>query len=188
MTTQALHHPSRPLHRVLSRRLVVAAELLFTAGVSIGWVRYEHRSTTPLHHVPGSNAWWQHAAIAAVALAIAAMIWFGQRSGRIGRHVLLAPLSRSAAERIGLLYHRALWRPAAFARALAATPLLLVMMFFLFRGGFQVTSGIDPNATINAWGGPTYIGAMACHYLDGLLIMAAAAWLLNLLLPDRNSA
>src|SRR5215467_3746182 len=64
MTTQALHHPSRPLHRVLSRRLVVAAELLFTAGVSIGWVRYEHRSTTPLHHVPGSNAWWQHAAIA----------------------------------------------------------------------------------------------------------------------------
>jgi hypothetical protein len=62
------------------------------------------------------------------------------------------------------------------------------MMFTIFRAGLQVTSGIDPNATINAWGGPTYIGAMACHYLDGLLIMAAAAWLLNLLLPARKKA
>ncbi|MDR2986631.1 MAG: hypothetical protein LBV34_17515, partial [Nocardiopsaceae bacterium] len=52
-----------------------------------------------------------------------------------------------------------------------------------FRAGYQVTSGLDPNNTVNAWGGPTYIGAMACHYLDGFVIAAGCAWLLHMLLP-----
>jgi hypothetical protein len=50
-------------------------------------------------------------------------------------------------------------------------------------------SGRDPNSTVNAWGGPTYLGAMACHYLDCCVLMAAAAWLLDrILLPDPASA
>ena len=32
-------------------------------------------------------------------------------------------------------------------------------------------------------GGPSYAGAMACHYLDVVVIMAAAAWLLDRILP-----
>ncbi len=67
-----------------------------------------------------------------------------------------------------------------------ATPLLLLVMFGFFRTGYQVTSGLDPNDTVNAWGGPTYIGAMACHYLDVAVIVAAAAWLLNEILPRRD--
>ncbi|WP_280382388.1 hypothetical protein [Nocardia wallacei] len=50
-------------------------------------------------------------------------------------------------------------------------------------------AGLDPNFTVDAWGGPGYLGAMACHYLDGALLMAAAAGLLHvLLLPveDRH--
>jgi hypothetical protein len=44
-----------------------------------------------------------------------------------------------------------------------------------------------PNGTVNAWGGPTYLGAIAFHYLDGILLIAAAGWLLDLiLLPDRQ--
>jgi hypothetical protein len=39
--------------------------------------------------------------------------------------------------------------------------------------------------TVGAWGGPTYLGAMACHYLDCFLLVAAAAWALDrILLPD----
>jgi hypothetical protein len=39
--------------------------------------------------------------------------------------------------------------------------------------------------TVNAWGGPSYLGAMACHYLDCFLMVAAATWVLNrILLPD----
>jgi hypothetical protein len=49
----------------------------------------------------------------------------------------------------------------------------------LWRTGEQVTGGLDPNFTVNAWGGPGYLGAMFCHYLDGGLIMVACAWRLN---------
>ncbi len=162
---------------------MVVAGLLFTGGVSIGWLSYLHRSATPVRHVPGSNAWWQHAAVAVMAIAVLAVIWLGRRSGRIGPRVLVAPLSRSAADRISLLYGRGLWRPAGLGRALLASPLLLLFMYGFFRAGYQVSSGLDPNSTVNAWGGPTYLGAMACHYLDIFVIMAVIAVLLDRLLP-----
>jgi hypothetical protein len=172
-----------PVPRSLSKRLLAVAELLFTGGVSIGWLSYEHRSATPVRHIPGSNAWWQHAAVAVIAIAVAGVIWLGRRSGRIGPRVLVAPLSRSAAERISLLFRQGLRRPAGLGRALLASPLLLLFAYGFFRAGYQVTNGLDPNSTVNAWGGPTYLGAMACHYLDLFVIMAATGWLLDRLLP-----
>ncbi|HKR67490.1 MAG TPA: hypothetical protein VJT16_01435 [Streptosporangiaceae bacterium] len=174
---------SYPVSRSLSRRLVVAAELLFTSGVSIGWLHYLHRSATPLTHVPGSNAWWQEAVVAVAAAVVLGVIWLSGRTGRISGRLLLAPLGRSAARRIWLLYRQALRGPLSFGRALLATPLLLTFMFGLFRAGYQITSGLDPNSTVDAWGGPTYIGAMACHYLDIFVIMAGCAWLLDRLMP-----
>jgi len=174
---------SHPISRSLSPRLVVTAELLFTSGVSIGWLHYLHRSAVPLTRVPGSNAWWQHALVAAAAAAILGTIWIARKSGRIPRPVLLVPLGRSAAERISLLFRQALRGPVNFGRALLATPLLVLIMFGFFRAGYQITSGLDPNNTVNAWGGPTYIGALACHYLDILVVMAASAWLLGRLMP-----
>jgi hypothetical protein len=161
----------------------VTAELLFTGGVSIGWLNYLHRSATPVRHMPGSNAWWQHAIVAGAVAVVLGAIWVAGRRGRIDRPALLAPLGRSAAERISLLFRQALRRPLNFARALLATPLLLLFMFGFFRAGYQITSGLDPNNTVNAWGGPTYIGALACHYLDIIASMAGSAWLLGRLMP-----
>jgi hypothetical protein len=43
--------------------------------------------------------------------------------------------------------------------------------------------GLDPNFTVNAWGGPGYACAMACHYLDLFLLAAGAAWLMDRILP-----
>lgn len=44
--------------------------------------------------------------------------------------------------------------------------------------------GLDPNATVNAWGGPTYLGALLAHSLDAMVGFYAAAFLLGrLLLP-----
>jgi len=174
---------SHPTSRSLSKRLVVTAELLFTSGVSIGWLHYLHRPASPLRHLPGSNAWWQHAVVAAVGAAILGTIWFARKSGRTARPVLLAPLGRGAAERISLLFRQALRGPINFGRTLLATPLLLLFMFGLFRAGYQITSGLDPDNTVNAWGGPTYVGALACHYLDIFVVMAASAWLLGQLMP-----
>ena len=162
----------------------MSAGLLFTGGVSIGWLQYLHRSATPLRHVPGSNAWWQHAVVAAVTVAIAGIVWLARRK-RIEAQVLLAPLGRSAARRLSLLLRQALWRPGSFGRALLATPPLLLFVFGIVRAGYQVTNGLDPNGTVNAWGGPTYIGAMACHYLDIFVVLAACAWLLDRLMPKR---
>jgi len=87
-----------------------------------------------------------------------------------------------------LLYRQASRQPVSFFRALLATPLLLLFMFGIFRAAYQITSGLDPNNTVNAWGGPTYIGGMACHYLDIFVVMAGCAWLLHLLMPHSGPA
>jgi hypothetical protein len=61
-------------------------------------------------------------------------------------------------------------------------PPLVLIGYGFGRIGEQVTDGLDPNFTVNAWGGPTYLGAMACHYLDAALGIAASAWLLDKIL------
>lgn len=180
--------PRHLLSRSLSRCSVVLAELLFTGGVSIGWLVYLHRASTQARHVPGANAWWQHAAVAVVALGIVAALLLRHRSWQDALHLLLAPLSRLAAHRVRVLYRQMLRRPASFGRALIASPLLLLLLYGFFRAGYQVTSGLDPNHTINAWGGPTYFGAMACHYLDTFVIMAISALLLHVVLPRSGRA
>lgn len=78
---------------------------------------------------------------------------------------------------------------AGLGRAVLAVPLAGLFLYGFYRAGEQVTAGLDPNFTVNAWGGPTYLGAMACHFLDLLVVMGAAAWMLHLiLLPDPATA
>jgi hypothetical protein len=50
------------------------------------------------------------------------------------------------------------------------------------RLGAQVIGGLDPNATVNAWGGPSYLGALLAHWLDGIVGFYVAAFLLSRLL------
>jgi hypothetical protein len=52
----------------------------------------------------------------------------------------------------------------------------------IFAALAQLTGGLDPNFTVNAWGGPSYAGAMACHYLDLFLLAVGAAWLIDRIL------
>lgn len=154
---------------------------LATVGIVTGFVHYVHRSPVREAHLPGTSAWAQHLIVAAVACTLYGVArWrHGRRYGRgSSRLLLLAPLSRSAASRLMATMRQASWRSAA------ALPSLGILGYSCWRIGEQVTGGLDPNFTANAWGGPTYLGAMACHYLDGALIMAATAWLLDkILLP-----
>ena len=62
---------------------------------------------------------------------------------------------------------------------------LLVMLYAPYRMGMQVIGGLDPNATVNAWGGPSYAGALAAHWLDCLIGFYIAAFLLARLRPRR---
>lgn len=70
-----------------------------------------------------------------------------------------------------------LWRLILFAT-------LAVLLFPCWRAGVQVLAGLDPNFTVNAWGGPGYLGAMACHFLDLAVVGTLGAVLFDrVLLP-----
>ena len=182
----------RRIVRQLSLPLTVLAAALFAAGVIYGWLQYLDRSPVLEKHIPGTSAWWQQLAMAVLACAAFGYArWrhlrrFGRDSGRLW---LLAPLGKPAARRAARMVPGALRGQSGFARALVALPPAGLFFYCFWRAGLQVTGGLDPNSTVNAWGGPTYLGAMACHYLDCCVLMTASAWLLDrILLPDPASA
>jgi hypothetical protein len=176
--------------RQLSTPLVTLGAALFALGVIAGLFSYLDRSAILHRYVPGSSAWLQQLAVA--VLACAALAYgrsrhrrrFGRHSGRLW---LLAPLGKPAARRVARTIG-AVGSPSGLGRGLLALPPAALFLYIFARAGEQVIGGLDPNFTVNAWGGPTYLGAMACHYLDGLMLMAAAAWLLDrILLPDLGT-
>ena len=176
----------RRMARQLSVPVSVLAAALFASGMISGWFAYLGRSPVRERYVPGSSAWWQELAVAAAAGVLFGYAGGGRRrSGpRSGRLWLLAPLGQARCPASRPDCRR---RSPRALRARTRAPRRAARRLFLYsfyRAGEQVTGGLDPNSTVNAWGGPTYLGAMACHYLDCLLIMAAAAWLLDrILLP-----
>ncbi|MEV6770058.1 hypothetical protein AB0N05_15680 [Nocardia sp. NPDC051030] len=173
--------------RQLSIPLVALASGLFLAGVIAGGVTYLERSPERQPFVPGTDALWQHIILALVASTIFIVIE-RRRAQPHSPIVLLAPLGKSAAHRIRYTFASVPRRPKTIFRLLAAIPPAALLLFGPFRMGIQVLGGLDPNFTVNAWGGPSYLGAMAFHYFDGALMMVAAAWLLDrLLLRDTRS-
>jgi hypothetical protein len=170
-----------PVTRQISPLLTVSAAAVTAVGIASGLIRYLDRSPIRESSAPGASAWGQQLAVAVVAVALYGVArWrhdhrFGRGSGRL---LLLAPLGRNAAARLTAAARQASWRTAA------ALPPLVVIGYCCWRVGEQVTAGLDPNFTANAWGGPSYLGAMACHYLDIALIIAASGWLLDQILPQ----
>src|SRR6266542_3627481 len=74
--------------------------------------------------------------------------------------------------------------PTRIARALLAGVLSILLMFNFLRAGMQIIGGLDPNFTVNAWGGPGYVGALLAHYLDAAYLFYVEALLLNLALDE----
>jgi len=190
LATEA-HSISDPVSRItitrqISPSLSALTLALAAAGIATGLISYLHRSPISAAHVPGTSAWLPQiiVAVATCALYGVARWRHGRRLGRSsGRLLLLAPLGRSAAGRLTATMRQPSWRSAV-----ALSP-LAVIAYCCWRVGEQVTGGLDPNFTVNAWGGPTYLGAMACHYLDCALIIGISAWLLDvILLPAAAGA
>ncbi|HTA07303.1 MAG TPA: hypothetical protein VK836_02250 [Streptosporangiaceae bacterium] len=169
----------------LSGPLTALAGSAFVSGVSYGIVEFLQRSPIRQEHVAGTAAWGQQLAVTLATIVILSVAHarhrrrFGPRSGRLW---LLARLGTQAARRVT----RALGfgsEPAQPVRLLLALPAAALFLFCFWRAGVQVTAGLDPNFTVNAWGGPSYAGALACHYLDLFLLAAGAAWLADRILP-----
>jgi hypothetical protein len=169
----------------LSGPLTALVGSAFVSGVLYGLLEFLERSPIRREHVAGSAAWGQQLVLALGTIVILSVAQarhrrrFGRRSGRLW---LLAPLGRHAARRVA----RALGLGSEAAqpgRLLLALPAAALFLFCFWRAGVQVTAGLDPNFTVNAWGGPSYAGAMACHYLDLFLLAASAGWLMDRILP-----
>ena len=65
--------------------------------------------------------------------------------------------------------------------------LVLVLLYCPYRMGAQIIGGLDPNSTVNAWGGPTYAGAIIAHWLDCIIGFYLAAFLLGRLLAPATA-
>jgi len=135
-------------------------------------------------HLPDTNAWGVHLVITGLTVALILAIWVvRRRTGRAGTPLILAPLGARAEHRL---------RRTARVAPLRMIPIVLLLAFTaygLWRAGMQVFAGLDPGFVVNAWGGPSYLGAMYCHYLDGGLMIAAALMVIHLLLvagPDKT--
>ncbi|MFF0544782.1 hypothetical protein ACFYTF_18290 [Nocardia thailandica] len=173
---------SRPAPR-LSRPLVALALVAFCAGVVSGGFVYAGRVPERRPPVPGTAAWWPHLVVLVIVLVVGFAL--RRRAGSL-RAVVLAPVGARAADRLRRTAASARTRPAVAARlALACVPMAL-MLYLCWRVGAQILAGLDPNFTVDAWGGPTYLGAMACHYLDAVALTAAAAGSVALLLEPAG--
>lgn len=151
------------------------------AGVVSGGFLYLNRSPQLEPHLDGTAAWLPHLLLLALALVIGHRV-LGRATSPV--QLILAPLSTSAAKRLTHTLFSTFRHPTALLRLLFSLPLLALLLYSPWRIGLQVLAGLDPNFTVNAWGGPSYLGALACHYLDAALLIAATAALLNrLLLP-----
>lgn len=177
----------RTVGRQLSLPLVVLCVAFLAAGIVTGGVSYLHRSPVRAEHSPGTAAWWPHLGVFVLCAAFLGGAWRRRRRVRPlgdGTLFVLAPLGRPAARRIRRTMSAACRRPAVLVRLAVALPAAALLLYDCWRVGDQVLGGLDPNFTVNAWGGPTYLGAMACHYLDAVAMAIPAVRLLDrLLLP-----
>jgi hypothetical protein len=168
-TSQPGHHKgdvsSTTVAYQLSGPLIALVGSAFVSGVVYGLLEFLQRSPIRREHVAGSAAWGQQLALALGTIVILSVAQarhrrrFGPRSGRLW---LLAPFGRHAARRVArtLGFGNEAAQPG---RLLLALPAAALFLFCFWRAGVQVTGGLDPNFTVNAWGGPSYAGAMACH-------------------------
>jgi hypothetical protein len=173
--------------RYMARTTIRTCVLLFAAGVVAGTLRYAQRSSVVEKHVPGANAVPVHIALALFAVAIAIGLARTSFARRAPYSMWAAPFSRSALDRFErTVLMRSGRSLLGIVRAVVAACLSILLLYNFFRAGHQVIGGLDPNFTVNAWGGPSYLGAMLAHYLDAAYLFCIEAFLLHLVLVERT--
>jgi hypothetical protein len=170
-----------------SRRTGAAVLALFLIGIAEGTVEYARRSHVIKTHAPGTNAITIHVAlaIALAATVISVQVWRSRHPARRGHSPWAAPFSASALARLGRTIRSAgNGSPQNILRALTMIALLVVQAYWPLMMGQHLTADLDPNHTVNAWGGPSYLGAVLAHWLDGIIAFYAIGFLPSrILLP-----
>lgn len=174
-----MHAADMPGRR-FSRAAVTLTIVFFGLGVALGGLHYLSSTGTVPEHDPSQNAWGPHLALAAILVLVG--IGYGVFRRRLPP--LLAPLGAPAAARVAAAF-RGARSPGGILRCAALSVIGVMMLYLVVRMGMQVLGGLDPNFVVNAWGGPTYLGAMFCHLLDAAVVVVASGCLAHVLLPPR---
>jgi hypothetical protein len=169
----------------LSKTTILGSVSLFLVGIILGAASYVERSPVVEEQVPGSNAIPAHVVLAVIAVGLVFALPRHRLAKRAPYSIWVAPFSRSGLDRFTRTVSlRSGASPIRIAQALLAVVLSILLMFNFLRAGMQIIGGLDPNFTVNAWGGPSYLGALLAHYLDGACLFYVEAFLLNLALDE----
>ena len=156
--------------RTLDRRPALLYGTLFAIGVGFGGVELARDSDTTSSAAGVATANWVHVGLGVVALVLLVSFW--RRDPAATAAFLRRPLTAAGwSDWLDGLAWRGrprLLRPVVFLG-------VLLMAYSPLRAGEQVLAGLDPDFTRDAWGGPSYLGAMAAHYLDAVLMFLAGA-------------
>jgi hypothetical protein len=178
------------MSKYISKTSVTICATLFGVGVLEGWMLYMQRSSEVEKHVVGTNALLLHSILAVILLgAIGITIFYRRFAPNKPYVVWLAPFTKTAFERtknaIFLKNGRSGWQ---IIKAVLVAMLTALFLFNFFRGGMQVTVALDPNATVNAWGGPGYWGASLAHWMDAIYLLYVEAGLIALLTLSKKKS
>jgi hypothetical protein len=179
-----------PLSRLSPLSLSLLA-VMFLIGIAKGAVAYARRSSVIKHHVPGTNAISVHIAlaIAAAIVVIGIQVRRSRSSKETDHPPWVAPFSRNAASRLGRTLRLADGVSVKnLIRAVVTVVLVVVALYAPYRIGAEIIGGLDHNSTVNAWGGPTYVGALLAHSLDSIIGFYVVSGLLSRILLGSFNA
>lgn len=131
----------------------------------LGVLSQRGRGPEVADHRPQDNAIVPHLVIGALVLATAVILTVVTRSLRW----IWTPVSGRSGARIRATFRGVSDSPTGVLRCAAVVALVAFVLYLLLRMGLQATAGLHPDFTVNAWGGPTALGAFAAHGVDAIV-------------------
>jgi hypothetical protein len=169
-----------------SKTTLTALSLIALAGLYYGYYRYTHHSTPYVPDDPKNDAILVHIIIAiCTVIAVAAIQIYRNRKQL--PNIWKAPFTQNALQRLKATMSLKPFGFLSIPRAVVSFLMAFVILFAPFRMSEQIIGGLDQAQTNNAWGGPSYAGAMAAHYMDMLIIVYVCALILHLVMVKRTA-
>lgn len=172
----------------ISRFTTITCGVLFLLGVVTGKMIYDQRSPNIIQHIAGTNAITLHFILAGILAGaiIASLVLRRKLGGSQPYPVWIAPFTKQALARFK---RTILLRDGISAinilRLIFSILITMLSLYYFFRAGVQVLAAADPNFTINAWGGPSRLGASLAHWLDAVILFYIQALVLHAILVKR---
>lgn len=170
-------------HRTVSPPLTIIAVITVALGLVLGVLNQRGRGDQVADHRPQDNAIAPHLVIGALVLAAAVILTVVTRSLRW----IWTPVSGRTGARIRATFGQVAESPTGVLRSAAVVALAVFVLYLLLRMGLQATAGLNPGFTVNAWGGPTRLGAFAAHGVDALACIGLACAVGHLVLRPAPS-